>query len=541
MSASIKKKLRKEQEAAKLTEKQLAAQKEAKKLKLLTTGFVAALAVILVIAVTVGVNQTITNRGIREKNTVALTVGEHELNSVEMNYFYVDAVNTFYNNYGSYATMFGLDPTVALNEQVINEETGETWADDFLASAKSTAQAVYALADAAAAAGFSLSDEELLEVEYSVHNLDAYALMYGFADANALLQAQYGKGADTESYLEYTKLCALAEAYQAHYSESLTYDDAALRAVDAENYNAYSSYSYNTYYLAASKFLTGGTTTESGTTYSDEEKAASVAAAEEAAKSLTAEEINTPEALDAAIAALSVNEGISVASTPYSNTLFSSVSSIYSNWITEGSRKAGDTAYFPSSSTDADGNVTVNGYYVVMFNSTTDNTFPLVNVRHILLNPEGGTTDPNTGATTYSEEEMAAAKAAAEELLAQWKSGEANEESFIALAKEHTDDSGSAANGGLYENVYPGQTVTNFNDWCFDESRAAGDTGIVESTYGYHIMYFVGDSDLSYRDYLIGNELRKADADDWFAKLQDATPVTDGETKYLRLDMVLSA
>ena len=82
MSASSKKKLRKEQEAAKLTEKQLAAQKEAKKLNLLTMGFVAALAVILVIAVTVGVKQTITSSGVREKKTVALTVGEHELNSV---------------------------------------------------------------------------------------------------------------------------------------------------------------------------------------------------------------------------------------------------------------------------------------------------------------------------------------------------------------------------------------------------------------------------------------------------------------------------
>ena len=37
--------------------------------------------------------------------------------------------------------------------------------------------------------------------------------------------------------------------------------------------------------------------------------------------------------------------------------------------------------------------------------------------------------------------------------------------------------------------------VTNFNDWCFDESRQPGDHGIVETEYGYHIMYFVGDSE----------------------------------------------
>jgi len=139
MSASSKKKLRKEQETAKLTEKQLAAQKEAKNLKLLTTAFIAVLSIILVIAVTVGINQTITNNGIREKKTVALTVGNHELNSVEMNYFFVDAVENFYTNYGAYAAMFGLDATKPLNEQVVNEETGATWADDFLSTAKSCA------------------------------------------------------------------------------------------------------------------------------------------------------------------------------------------------------------------------------------------------------------------------------------------------------------------------------------------------------------------------------------------------------------------
>ena len=47
MSASSKKKLRKEQTTAQMTEKQLAEQKEAKKLKLYTTAFVAVVAIVL--------------------------------------------------------------------------------------------------------------------------------------------------------------------------------------------------------------------------------------------------------------------------------------------------------------------------------------------------------------------------------------------------------------------------------------------------------------------------------------------------------------
>ena len=52
MSASSKKKLRNELEAAKLTERQVAEQKEAKKVKLYTIAFAVVMVVILAIAVT---------------------------------------------------------------------------------------------------------------------------------------------------------------------------------------------------------------------------------------------------------------------------------------------------------------------------------------------------------------------------------------------------------------------------------------------------------------------------------------------------------
>ena len=48
--------------------------------------------------------------------------------------------------------------------------------------------------------------------------------------------------------------------------------------------------------------------------------------------------------------------------------------------------------------------------------------------------------------------------------------------------------------GGLYENVAKGQMVEPFEDWCFDETRAAGDYGLVKTKYGYHIMYYVSST-----------------------------------------------
>lgn len=113
-----------------------------------------------------------------------------------------------------------------------------------------------------------------------------------------------------------------------------------------------------------------------------------------------------------------------------------------------------------------------------------------VDVRHILISPEGGTTD-ESGATVYSDEEWAAAEKKANDVLNEWLSGEKTEESFAALAPVYSVDPGSSSNGGLYEDVYVGQMVPEFENWCFDASRQTGDYGIVKTSYGYHIMYFV--------------------------------------------------
>ena len=525
MSASDKKKLRAAERAEKMTEKQLAEQKEAKKLKTMTTVFVVILAVMIVFAAVTAVTKTIEGKGIREKNTVAVTINGHEISNAELSYYYMGSINEFLTQYGDYAYLFGLDTTKPLNEQVIDEATGRTWADDFIDSAVEFAKSVYALNDAAKAEGFSLTEDQITEIDAAVENQKLYAQLYGYTNLNDYLKATYGRGADEESFRKHLEMTYLSDAYQQHHFDGLTYEDADLREAEADDYNAYNSYTFNTYYLATSSF--------------DD-----ATAAEAAAKELTAEGINTVEALDAAIAALSINKDVEgAASTVNSNTLASSISSTYAEWIMDSARKSGDVSYFANSysSTDENGNetTTVSGYYVVMYGSSTDNNFPLVNVRHILAGFEGGTTDSATGMTTYTDEEKLAAKAEAAALISEWKSGAATEDSFAALANEKSDD-GDGTTGGLYENVYPGQMVPAFNDWCFDETRKVGDTDIVETNYGYHVMYFSGNSDLTYRDYMIENKLRNADFNDWYTALIESVSHTVADTQYINKTLVLS-
>ena len=541
MSASSKKKLRNSQDGSKLTERQMAEQKEAKKLKLYTAGFVVVLAVLVVVALAVGINQAVANSGIRERKTVAMTVGDETVSSAEMSYFFSDYCRNYYSQNSTFL-QYLMDPSSPLDSQVYNPETGETWADFLLEMAQDNVRSIYALSAAAEAAGHTLSEDE----EASVENTISTMRLYGFSDLESYLKAMYGKGSTEESYREYCLRSALAGSYYTAYSESLTYDDAALREAEKDNFDTYSSFTYNSYYLSTSRFLEGGTTDENGTTtYSDEERAAASAAAEDAVKTLTdPETITSPEALDEAIAALSINQGseTSVASTIYEDKLYTSIDSDVAAWLA-GSRKEGDLTAIAKTSVSTDDSgaevTTVSGYYVVWFVSRNDNKAPLDNVRHILVAFEGGTTDSN-GSTTYSDEEKAAARTEAESILAQWKAGDKTEDSFAALATEKTDDTASAETGGLYEDISPASNyVTAFKEWALDDSRKAGDTGIVETEYGYHVMYYCGESALTYRDSMIKNDLVNADMEAWYEALLEAWPVTPGETKYLPMDMTL--
>ena len=191
MSASSKKKLRNTQDGSKLTERQVAEQKEAKKLKLYTAAFVVVLVVMVVVALTVGITQSISNSGIRERKSVAMTVGDETVSSAQMSYYFVDYVRNYYSQNSSYL-QFMMDPSAALDSQVYNPETGETWADFLLGMAQDNVRSIYALSTAAEDAGYTLSETEEANVENTISNMRLYAQIYGFSDVGSYLQAMYG-------------------------------------------------------------------------------------------------------------------------------------------------------------------------------------------------------------------------------------------------------------------------------------------------------------------------------------------------------------
>lgn len=549
MSASSKKKLRKEANALLMTEKQQKEQAEAKKLKVHTIIFVAVLLAIVITAVTVMTIKTVNSSGVLQKNTVALTVNDTDYNAVELGYYYVDMVNSQYQNwqasYGNYLDMAlmasGLDVTKPLDEQVADVD-GTTWADHFLQLAIDQCTDDHVLYEKAIEAGMTLSEEDQKELDYLMEQHQYVALMSGYTDMDTYLAASYGFGADAESYRKYCEKSFLAEAYFNQMVESFTYTDEDLRAEEEKSYVDYSSFTFNSYFLANTRFLEGGTEVDGKKTYTEEEEQAAQASAKAAAESLLS--ATTVEQLDKMIADLDINADLeAAASTKNTDKLYTTIREELRDWLADDSRKAGDITVVEgkATSTDENGNETtyVNGYYVLLFQERDDNLEPLANVRHLLVKFQNGKTDSVTGVTTYADEDIAAAKEEAEKLLAQWKAGEATQDSFIELVKEHSDDT-SAETGGLFEDITPASNyVEEFLNWSIDPDREAGDVDIIKTQYGYHIMFYVGDDELTYRDYMITNTLKNRDVDAWYEELLKPVVAIVGNTKYIKTDLVL--
>lgn len=150
-------------------------------------------------------------------------------------------------------------------------------------------------------------------------------------------------------------------------------------------------------------------------------------------------------------------------------------------WLFDETTKAGDTKVITS---EGDKKSTYTAY--LMTETSHLDESKTKDVAHILVQFESN---------KPTDEEKAAAKAEAEQILADFLAGEQTKDAFEKLGNEKTDDSNV-----IYEGVYEGQMVAEFEDWCFDEARKTGDTGIVETTYGYHVMYFIGEGKLAWEN-----------------------------------------
>ena len=442
--------------------------------------------VIAVVAIAVIVFFAMVSTGFFQANLTAATAGDRNLSAVEVNYWFADTYNQELSEMA-----YLVDEELPLSEQEFPEEGFDTWYDYMLDLSLSNAAFAYAIYDEAMANGFTISETTQSSIDSQMNMLDMYGSLYGYSNGNGYLSAMYGPGSKKASYEDYLTVNFVAQEYAASMQSDATYDQAALDAYYAEHADEIDKVSFRIFDLPAAKEAN-----EEGTEVVTE---ATMDAAEELAIAM-AEESKGNEDAFLALALENTSEELKAdydadAVTLESNVTVSAAPEAYREWLGDDSRTFGDVYCTENASGD--------GYHVLFFLEQTDMDIALPSVRHILISAED----------SEDADSMAAAKAEADALLEEYLAGEQTEEAFAALADANSADPGSTGNGGLYENIYPNQMVTAFNDWCFAEHEV-GDTGVVETEYGYHVMYFCGTGD-TYKNVMTDTAKRNSEYTAW--------------------------
>lgn len=392
------------------------------------------------------------------QNNVVATMGEDKLTNGQLQVFYGMQIIDYLQNNGAV-----FDYTASLAEQVYDKETGLTWQQYFLETALNTWKQYRLVTNKAMAAGYTLAPEYQQELDGLYDEYKELAETYNFESVEALIHADVGPGCTFEDYKYYFELYYYGNLYYREMAEQLE--------VSTEEIEAY-------YQEHKAEFDQSAINKESGV-FADIRQI-----------------LIKPEGGAA---------GADGRTKVYTEDEFAAcrqeIQNILDTWLA-GEKTPESFAKLAQEKSEDFKTASKGGLYSYLY----EDYLTTVDVRHILLQPEGGTTDI-TGKTTYTEEQWQACYEKAQNLLNLYLSGNKTEAEFAELAKTYTAD-GNASVGGIYMDVPLNYMVEPFEKWIFDESRQVGDTDIVKTDFGYHIMYFVHRDDAV--DQWVFDESRKA-------------------------------
>lgn len=443
---------------------------------------------------------------------------KHSIKVSTYNYYFANLYNNLQSTQSTY-TQYGMDLSSVdldvdfdkkLSEQERKNDDGETvtWAqymqEEVVESIKSTYTYYYEAVKANDGKEPKITDEQKKELDETLDQYSESAAGYGY-ELSGYLEAAMGKGVNEKVFRREATISYIASNFKEDYNDELLakdYSDKELNAYRDEHKDELLAVDVKLFECdteddakAFKKALDsdGSNFASLASKYSSEDwdKEAYKNAAESTYKDITK---STLQGLNYSIAAADDKDSNKY---PGLDKLFSA--------------EAGDIIQYSNSIA-----------YVIKGSHLP--TAKVVNVRHILITPYFNDEDSDDDssskqATDATDKQWAAAKKQAEKVLKEFKKGDKTAENFGELAKEYSED-GNASTGGAYENVYPNQMVPTFNAWCFDSARKSGDTAIVKTQYGYHIIFFEGKSKLNAWQFTAQQALATEDGEDASSKLE---------------------
>lgn len=373
-----------------------------------------------------------------------------------------------------------------------------------------------------------IKESQQKEIDEAIENYKSSAEGYGY-EVTGYLEAAMGHGVTEEVFRREAKISYIAENYQSDYNEKLSsknYSDeeyekykkenlASLQSVDVKLFECDSEDDAKAFAKALK--ADGSNFAELAAKYSKDDwhKTANKDAVETTYTAMTRGTLKGSSAY--AIGAVGKHEHSD--DEKEEEHTYPGL-----DWLYSKERKAGDVKQ--SSTTVA---------YIIKPVYLSKQT--PVTVRHILVSPVPEDDEENRQATDCTAKEWEAAKKKADSILKEYKDGKKTASAFGELAKKYSSD-GNAEDGGIYNNVVPNQMVPSFNAWCFDSARKTGDTAIVKTRFGYHIMYFESKGDLTVWQYTAQQALASEDGTDSKDKLDKSYTIKKNwlGSRYFEID-----
>lgn len=432
----------------------------------------------------------------------------------EFNYYYYDVwqdiMNNAYNYEYQYSSQYGItgggvmatgyDYTKSPADQEYKDDYSNfvgytladigkesaTWADVIeYATVNKIMQVKYG-AKMAKEAGLSITPEQQTQIDDLIKQYEDSALKEDYS-INRYLRKVIGNGVTEKLIRELSEQQALANTYftKIHTDSENAITDEQIN----EKYNS-AHESYDVVSLRAYPFAAEYDEGADDTVKANAREKAKAAADEFLAK--TTDERTFIELAAAELKKDDENKDKDADATTamknaYKNNITSSICEEAANWAFSADTKVGDSKVIAASEDD---------FFVVMLTVAAhkDTTSTGNDVRHILFKFPDVQKDADGNEIAITDEQKATVRAEAEKVLELYKANP-TEENFINLTKEHTEDvdtEGNPNKGGLYEGITASSSyVENFLKWSIDDTRKTGDVEIVETEYGYHIMYYV--------------------------------------------------
>lgn len=444
--------IKREQQAA--LEKQ---NKRKKKVRIITAG-VSALLCVVFIASLVILNM-VQSSGYLLRRETAIKSDNISINAATFNYFFNYQYQNFINKNSDYLSYYGLDVETSLRDQEYNNE--QTWFDYMVAQTEKNLTEILYLSEKAKEDGLKIGDAENKQID------DFFASLKEAAEDSKIsteeyIHTIYGEGVKEQDIRDGLELSLLATKYYSENIDSLKYTDDEINDYFNKNKKdfLFADYKYYTFTAATTEDMT------------DAEKKAEIEKIEGYADRLM--KATSPDSFDSILTDILKEQDMTdknittaVSGTAAEGNVYDSDFEV-SKWAFDEGAKLNETYLYKNSNSRS--------VYMLTKQPYRDES-ETRSVRHILISSE-----------SYEKDEDAKAKA--EEVLDEYLKGDKTAESFAALAGKYSEDPGSTSTGGLYEDFTKGTMVKEFENWSFDEKRKNGDTEIVKTDYGYHIMYF---------------------------------------------------